>query len=81
MVALRLTVAGCIAGPRPCPAACRHRIPRSQGCALDVASRGPLEIGEIAELLGTSEGAIRWTVCIALKKLRGAYERAAQEEE
>lgn len=73
MVGAPRTRGDCEDGPRPCPWRCRHRIAGSRLCVLDLVERGPLDVAEIAALLGTTEGAVRKTIAIALRKLRGAW--------
>lgn len=63
--------ADCQDGPRPCPwVSCRHHLadlardwlPEDETCSLDVADRTPLELAEIAPLVGYSRSRVQQLV-------------------
>jgi len=47
-------------------------------CVLELARSGEHELGDIALLLGTSEGSVREALCTAMNKVARAVERGEE---
>lgn len=60
---------------RPCSwTECRYHLESAEAsCALDVAAEGPLDLGDIGDLLGVSRERARQLEVSALRKLSGYF--------